>query len=556
MFMRSLLIATLLIGLAGGVSAQENVTAEDFTTDKPDVGFRMNPVDGLFNGQNFTTYEADESSGFTDNGDYITVDASTNGYVSVFEFPNGNDNDEWMRGKVEITHEFSNVDDFRYNLVQVTDPDDALENIRQTHNLETISGSTNGQETITLKWDEEDLIQDSGFDVTNTKNPEHIGIQIWPTTGGQSVDIHRMDFIKSQETYTETFYNGTLSTGWNTPETTQVNGETIQSLENNIVGSEGDYRWEVTTDSIYVAEYDIPSLTPSELQYYKINASVPKGGTLYYGLGSYEGRNENVPYELSEGIQIINGNNSDSEVNPFFAQTIYDDNLDEGLNSDIRPYHFQIGGLVSGNRTFSSSRYNNTGQMPWSGNFESNSRPWYWRSDSSLYSTDLPFPLNKFDSDEEYNKVIIVMDSVSEGSHTFEISEMTYGPTATDLDPGGTVDIGEGEDVDPIDDRNEIVDGGIIDQGITAIANYTGLGLTATRFLLGILISLGVGLAVGWSEEYGSTTLGAMAFGFTFISLMLVGLVPMVYGLIFTLVAGGTGWLSWKNQTDKVVVNG
>jgi hypothetical protein len=541
--MRSLLIATLLIGLVGGVSAQENVTAEDFQTPKPDVGFRMNPVDGLFDYSDFQEYEQTEISDsiYSDNGDYITMTATQTGYVADWGFgPTGND--EWTRGKIKLGYDTTGMDgDLNVNLVS-----NGFSSILESHNLETITAKEVG--TVTIQWDEEDLIQDSNFDVTNALSGGgyRVGIQLKMDTQGDEVDIYEMDFIESQSTYTETFYNGTLSTPWNNPETTQINGERISQLDSEIVGSEGDYRWSVTTDSIYVAEYDLDNVNPQKLQYYMINASVPEGAELYYGLRE-EGKNTGRLYNLSEGLKISNSANGNSRVQPFWDNEILD-TANTGIDTSMNAYHFQVGGLVSGERTFSSSNYDNSGQLPWT-NFQKNGRPWYWRAGD--ISFNLPNPQNN-----EYDQVVIIMDSVDSGSHTFEISEMTYGPTVSELNPGSTIDIGPGEEVDPIEDRNEIVDGGIVDQGITTIANYLGIGLNATRFLLGILISLGVGLAAGWSEEYGSTTLGAVTFGFTFISLMLVGLIPMIYGLIFVLVAGGVGWLSWKNQSQKVVMNG
>lgn len=98
-----------------------------------------------------------------------------------------------------------------------------------------------------------------------------------------------------------------------------------------------------------------------------------------------------------------------------------------------------------------------------------------------------------------------------------------------------------------LEDTDDVQDGKFLDNTINSVANMLGIGTGFTRFLIGFFTSLGVGLAVGWSDEYGSTGFASLAFGLTFISLMVVGLVPVLYGITFTLIMIMAGWLAFKN---------
>ena len=109
------------------------------------------------------------------------------------------------------------------------------------------------------------------------------------------------------------------------------------------------------------------------------------------------------------------------------------------------------------------------------------------------------------------------------------------------------------ERVDGVEDRREYVDGGLIDDSILTIANTLGTGLDATRMFLGFILSLIVGLMIGFSNNFGSPELASVGFGTTFMVLMFIGLVPMLHGVIFLMLLLVAGYAIFTNKPTKVV---
>jgi hypothetical protein len=99
---------------------------------------------------------------------------------------------------------------------------------------------------------------------------------------------------------------------------------------------------------------------------------------------------------------------------------------------------------------------------------------------------------------------------------------------------------------------DRIVDGGIIDQTLTTISDSLGIGIKNTRMFSAFFLSLAVGLAIGWTESYGSTGIAYIGFLLTFVSMILIGLAPALEGLLFTVLLIMSGWL-YARSTSGVV---
>lgn len=140
--------------------------------------------------------------------------------------------------------------------------------------------------------------------------------------------------------------------------------------------------------------------------------------------------------------------------------------------------------------------------------------------------------------------------STTDGEETrMQIDAVTY-DTVQDIDDPVDAPIEEG-----LQDRDEIVSDGLIDDVVRAIANFMGMGVSATQLLLGTLISVIVGLALGFNSSIRSTEMALTGFAGTFLTLTFIGLIPLRYLVALSLVMFPLGYHFWKSSKAGTVVN-
>lgn len=511
--MKKLSILLSLFILAGGVaSAQDSM--EDFTTPEPNIPYQVS---------NLSQSDLDLSN----------EPGTDSTWATVHGFGTGTD-EELLRGTLELEVSDAEQDlDVYYTYFE----SDSYENVESREKLETIN---NGEHEIF--WDESDWSEDFIY------SSEYPGIQI-ETSDGSEYNAF-LDYYKLQDTtttYQETFHNGTLSSEWTQPGPSEVSIDGSGSVVS--VGEE-EYAMEIETEDEYVLEYDLDEpISAYEFQYWMSNIAVEDNTVATYGLGSEDIKDSDV-YGVDQGGQIRSNTEGDTYGSLVInGQESRQDSHD--LSGDNGEVAIQTGGGIGTSSiqlSDDSVSYVHDDLNGWSWNLFST-----WNAE--IPTGDGTETMPTYISDVEYDQVTIhVEKNGDEGeSAVARFDNITYDQVASDTDPDEVIDIGEGEPIDDIEDRNEIIDGGVIDDSIRLISDSLGVGLTTTRIILSLILSLGVGLAIGWSEEYGSTELGVSAFGLTFVTTILIGLMPILYGIMLLLVIGPAGWKIYKNKQTKVV---
>ena len=510
--MRTVVLLSILVFSLGLVSAQ------NVTTDVPDKAFQNNLPDLEVN-SDFSSYERFSTSSTISN-DQLELNPNVN-INYVLDYPSGDNPDERFRG--ELILEYQTDSDLEVVLVE-TDGSGTVEN---SEIIQTFDSNT-GFENETINW-RESLLEGTSLDFSSDN--VYLGFDYKGLDN--SATIESVTNVVVEDTYQETFSNGNRTTSWS-PISGQYSDWSL--VDNQIVEESGDYYWEFQTNGFYGIQKGLDDITINNLQYWTEEVSVPEGGTMRFGLRSTVA---NDPTDITYGYEV----DGSGEIYVINDGSTTSESISSTSVNNPQKYHMVFGGIGVGER-FSASPELSGSQVKWDNAW--NGQNWYWRSGNVIPQTH---------SAVEFDALVFTIRSNSEEVENFYLGNVTYGPTLDETEEGGIGDIGEGETIDDIDQPNEIIDGGLIDSTIRMIANFLGIGLKATRLLLTMLISLTFGLAVGWNEEYGSVELGSVVFGTTFLTLMLIGLTPMIEGLIFSFLIGISGWLLWKKQANKVVVN-
>lgn len=170
-----------------------------------------------------------------------------------------------------------------------------------------------------------------------------------------------------------------------------------------------------------------------------------------------------------------------------------------------------------------------------------------------LYDTILD-PVKNISSDQ-WDNFEIQMDSDNAGTLAYPPEEQEYTAHLVVEQDNGNVeflelhfDVEKVEGVDGVETPENIVDGGAIDQAILTTSDFLGIGLNLTRMSMSFFLSLAVGLAIGWKEEYSSGSFAYLGFLGTFATLILIGLAPVIEGVVlFTLIVIAS-WVIYKND--------
>ena len=523
---KSLIVALSLFLMIGLATAQES---EDFQTDVP-LEYQL---DGL------------ESADFGVADDAGIGEDPTVVY-RTFD-PDVADNEQVLRNS--MTFETITDEDYTVDIKFVNFETDSFENVISE---EILQEDVQTNQLHTVEWDEREWSEDFVFDG-------------YPAIAVDADDTVMEEFTFSDTatkeetvTYTETLFEGTLSSEWDNPP--------IGSLPEDFTGqnfiadggTEGDYSLGIETDGTYILEYEFDEpVSGDELKYWKADISVEDNTEATYGFISSDveqNEDHNIPYEVVQGLTRRYSNNEEK------VRVISDGNYGfppiETDESDWNTQRIVTGGgpgtvsLQAGNDFQTTLTWDDHTGYQWT-HFST------WNAeistDTAILFGDTTTMPNSLES-VEYEKVAIVVEQIDDDGETATayFDDFTYDSVASDLDPGDTFEPGEGDPVDNIDDRDEIVDGGIVDTVVNWISDSLGVGLTTTRILLSIFLSLGVGIAVGWSDEYGSQELATASFFLTFVSLIFVGLMPMIEGIVFLLVLLPGAWIAYKNKQPKV----
>jgi hypothetical protein len=65
---------------------------------------------------------------------------------------------------------------------------------------------------------------------------------------------------------------------------------------------------------------------------------------------------------------------------------------------------------------------------------------------------------------------------------------------------------------------------------------------------MSFFLSLAVGLAIGWKEQYSSSGLAYLGFLLTFATTILIGLAPVIEGVIFFSILIAGSWVVYSND--------
>jgi hypothetical protein len=147
------------------------------------------------------------------------------------------------------------------------------------------------------------------------------------------------------------------------------------------------------------------------------------------------------------------------------------------------------------------------------------------------------------------------MDSDNAGSLAYPPNEQNYTMHLV-VDRGGTdiefkqihFKVEKVKGLGGVEEEDEIIDGGMIDDAIQKTADYLGAGINLTRMGMSFFLSLAVGLAIGWKEQYSSSGLAYLGFLLTFATTILIGLAPVIEGVIFFSILIAGSWVVYSND--------
>jgi hypothetical protein len=195
---------------------------------------------------------------------------------------------------------------------------------------------------------------------------------------------------------------------------------------------------------------------------------------------------------------------------------------------------------------------------------------WYDRENFSYYPSNDSWVVQDDGTDIDYDLVLDKVRNVTAGqfeNFQFEFDSDKGGGVAYPVqegnytmhlvvDRGGTdikfkevhFTVEKVEGIQGVEDEDEIIDGGMIDDAIQKTADYLGAGINLTRMAMSFFLSLAVGLAIGWKEQYSSSGLAYIGFLLTFATTILIGLAPVIEGVIFLSLLIAGSWVVYSND--------